>query len=76
MVLISLPLEGKAQATDKPRYKKNDSSKCTNLLATFFFEAKGAKKKVIKKETPRIISRSAEREEGYSPSTSQAFEKA
>ncbi len=31
---------------------------------------------VIKKETPRIISRSAEREEGYAPSTSRAFEKA
>ena len=66
----------KYQTTDKPRYKKNSSSKCTKLLATFFFEAKGAKKKVIKKETPRIISRSAEREEGYVPSTSQAFEKA
>jgi hypothetical protein len=38
--------------TDKPYYKKNSSPKCINLLATFFFEAKGAKKKVIKKETP------------------------
>jgi hypothetical protein len=45
------------------------------LLATFFFEAKGAKKKVIKKETPKFISRSAEREEACTASTAPPFEK-
>ncbi|MBQ5662057.1 MAG: hypothetical protein IIV17_03335, partial [Clostridia bacterium] len=29
----------------------------------------GAKRKVTKRETPKVISRSAEREEGYAPST-------
>jgi hypothetical protein len=46
------------------------------LLPTFSFGTRGAKEKVIKKKTPRGVSRSAEREEGYAPSTAQAFEKA
>ena len=66
---------GAPQITDK-RYYKQQSVKTYNLLATFFFEAKGAKKKVNKKETPRIISRVAAREEGYAPSTPRAFKKA
>ena len=35
-----------------------------NFSATFFFDTKGAKKKVRKKETPGFISRSAERDQG------------
>jgi len=45
------------------------------LSATFFFDHTGAKKKVIKKETPGLVSLSAESEEGCAPSTSQTFEK-
>jgi len=48
---------------------------CTNPLAAFFFDHTGAKKKAIKKETPKVVSRSAEREEGYAPSTAPPFEK-
>jgi len=45
------------------------------LLAAFFFDHTGAKKKAIKKETPGVVSRSAEREEGSAPSTAPPFEK-
>ena len=45
------------------------------MSVTFFFDAKGAMKTVIKKETPRFVSHSAGCEEGYAPSTAQIFEK-
>jgi len=50
-------------------------------LPTFSFGTRGAKENRLrklshKKKTPRRISRSAECEEGYAPSTAQAFEKA
>jgi len=48
----------------------------TKPLVAFFFDHTGAKKKACKKETPRIISPSAEGEEGSAPSTARAFEKA
>ena len=36
-------------------------------IATFLFDTAGAKRKVIKRETPGIVSRSAERDQGYAP---------
>ena len=42
-------------------------------LATFLFDTKGTKRKVNKREMPGIISRSAEREEGFAPSTCARF---
>ena len=45
------------------------------LLATFLFDTKGAKRKVIKRETPRLISRSAEREEGFALPTHKLLKK-
>jgi hypothetical protein len=44
-------------------------------LATFSFDTIGAKKKVRKKETPRIVSPPAGGEEAYAASTAQTFEK-
>jgi hypothetical protein len=45
-------------------------------LIAFSFGVVGAKEKALQKEKRRIeISRSAEREEGYAPSTAQTFEK-
>ena len=49
---------------------------CKNALAAFSFDHVGAKEKAFKKKSAiRKISRSAEREKGYSPSTPQTFEK-
>jgi len=42
----------------------------------FSLQIEGAKEKAIKKETPWLISPSADGEEGFAPSTAQAFEKA
>ena len=44
-------------------------------LSRFFFEAKGAKKKLAKRNAEKGISTSAEVEEGYAPSTAPPFEK-
>jgi hypothetical protein len=44
-------------------------------IAAFFFEAKGAKKKAHKKETPKIFSPPTGGEEAYAASTAQTFEK-
>ncbi len=47
-----------------------------NLLAAFSFGNVGAKEKANKKKSAKKrISRSAEREESYAPSTAQTFEK-
>jgi hypothetical protein len=46
-----------------------------NALAAFLLKPK-AQKKSYQKKTPRIFSPSADGEEGYAPSTAQAFEKA
>ena len=43
---------------------------------TFSLQEKGAKKKFAKRNAERKFSPSAEGEEGYAPSTAQAFEKA
>jgi len=66
----------RVQTTDKPHYKNNSSSKCINLLATFSLQEEGAKKKLSKRNAEREISPSADGEEAYAASTSQAFEKA
>ena len=44
--------------------------------AHFFFCHARRKRKSYQKENAESISRSAEREEGYAPSTAQAFKKA
>jgi hypothetical protein len=44
------------------------------IVSHFSLFVKTKTKKVIKKETPRIVSRSAEREEGCAPSTAPPFE--
>jgi hypothetical protein len=49
---------------------------CAKSSATFSFDTKGAKEKVFKKKTPRIVSPPAGGEEGCAPSTAQVFEKA
>jgi hypothetical protein len=51
-------------------------SKCISLLAAFSLRKAGAKKKLSKRNAIGEISTSAEVEEGYAPSTAQAFEKA
>jgi hypothetical protein len=45
------------------------------LFSRFFFDTTGAKKKLSKRNAENI-SPSAEGDEGYAPSTAQAFEKA
>jgi hypothetical protein len=74
-VIIGSP-SGRAQAADKPYRKNYSSSKCIILLAAFSLREVGAKKKLSKRNAIREISTSAEVEEGYAPSTAQAFEKA
>ena len=46
------------------------------FVSHFFFEAKGAKKKLSKRNAEKGISPSDGGEEGSAPSTAQAFEKA
>jgi hypothetical protein len=48
---------------------------CEKPLAAFSLKPK-AQRKSFQKETPKKVSRSAEREEGCAPSTARAFEKA
>ena len=45
------------------------------MLAAFSFDVIGAKEKANKKKSAEKYSRSAEREEGYAPSTAPPFEK-
>ena len=44
-------------------------------MAPFSFDTAGAKEKFTKENAIKGVSRSAEREEGFSPSTPQTFEK-
>ena len=50
--------------------------KSYKFVSHFFFEAKGAKKKLSKRNAEKGISPSNGGEEGFAPSTAQAFEKA
>jgi hypothetical protein len=45
------------------------------FLSRFLFDTVGAKRKLWKEKRRKGISRSAEREEGYAPSTAKTFEK-
>jgi hypothetical protein len=56
--------------------KLYSSQDCTNSLAAFSLQERGAKKKLTKRNAVRRISPLARGEEGYAPSTAQAFEKA
>ena len=49
--------------------RKQQTFCVSSSLATFLFDTAGAKRKVIKRETPGIISPSADGEEGSAPST-------
>ena len=63
------------QAT-APLYQKNNSSSISKKISsTFLFDTTGAKRKVHKRETPRIISPSAEGDKGSAPLTAPPFEK-
>ncbi|MBQ9805549.1 MAG: hypothetical protein IJW49_03470 [Clostridia bacterium] len=58
------------------RIAKEQFVKQHKFVSHFFFDTTGAKKKLAKRNAIRRISRSAERDKGYSPLTAQAFEKA
>jgi len=61
----------------KPRPRKIASPRCfRHSTADFSLQEGGAKKNRSKRNADQGISRSAERAKGYSPLTSQAFEKA
>ena len=63
-------------AFDEFCYKNNCLSKCIGFSAAFSLQEKGAKKKLTKRNAVRGISPVATDEEGFEPSTPQAFEKA
>ena len=63
------------QTTDKPYCKQDSSLNRTNFLLHFSFDTAGAKEKFTKENAIKGVSHSAEREEGFSPSTPQTFEK-
>ena len=56
-------------------YKTTVCQKTQSRYSTFSLQEKGAKKKFAKRNAEEKISRSAEREEGYAPSTAPPFEK-
>ncbi|MGM9643762.1 MAG: hypothetical protein ACI3X1_01605 [Eubacteriales bacterium] len=46
---------------------------CWKLFVRFFFDSAGAKKKLGKKKTPRVISPRARGDQGYAPWMGAAF---
>ena len=63
------------QDTDNSYLENNNSSKSTTALVAFLLQEVGAREKLTKENAEKGISRSAEREEGYAPSTAPPFEK-
>ena len=61
---------------DKSHFKNKRLLKSVNALAAFLLQKGGAREKLTKENAVRGISLSAESEEGFAPSTAQAFEKA
>ncbi len=55
------------------RLHTQDMYICTKVSDTFLFGTTGAKRKVIKRETPGDLSPSADGDEGCAPSTGAAF---
>ena len=56
-------------------FEKQQFVKQQNALVAFLLQEVGAREKLAKENAIREISRPAEREEGYAPSTALPFEK-
>ena len=70
------PLRKLLKKRDQNFYQNGSSLEVANPLTAFLLQEGGAREKLAKENAVRDVSLSAESEEGYAPSTAQAFEKA